>query len=98
MIDCVVAPLDHKLPVPEEEVKITLDPEHKVVGPFELIIGVAGNGFTTIFNKEEFSRHPPMFILTEILSVEFTVIACVVSPVDHKLFVGEDEVRTTSSP
>jgi hypothetical protein len=43
---CVVAPFDHKQAEVEVEVKVTLPPEQKVVGPSVVIVGVAGNVFT----------------------------------------------------
>ena len=39
-MDCVVAPFDHKFPVAADEVKTTVPPEQKVVGPLALIVGV----------------------------------------------------------
>ena len=46
VIDCEVAPLDQTLPEIADEVKTTLLPEHIVVAPFALIVGVTGNGVT----------------------------------------------------
>jgi hypothetical protein len=46
VIDWVVAPVDHTLPVADEEVKTTLPPAQKVNGPPAVIVGVAGSGFT----------------------------------------------------
>ena len=47
VIDCVVAPVDHVFPVAEDDVKVTLPPEQKVVGPPAEIVGVVG-GVTTV--------------------------------------------------
>jgi hypothetical protein len=41
VIDCVVAPVDHTLPVAKDEVSTTLPPVQKVVGPLAVITGVA---------------------------------------------------------
>ena len=47
VIDCVVAPPgDHTLLVALLEVKVTLPPAQKVVGPPAVIVGVVGVGFT----------------------------------------------------
>lgn len=45
-IDWVVSPVDQRLPVADDEVKVTLPPTQNVVGPPAVIVGVAGNGFT----------------------------------------------------
>jgi len=41
-----VAPFDHAFPVVAEDVKTTVPPEQKVVGPLALMVGVAGNRLT----------------------------------------------------
>lgn len=41
-----MAPVDHRLPVADDEVKVTLPPAQNVVGPPGVIVGVAGTGFT----------------------------------------------------
>jgi hypothetical protein len=46
VMDCVVSPVDQRLPVVDDEVKVTLPPVQKVVGPPAVIVGVAGMGFT----------------------------------------------------
>jgi hypothetical protein len=46
VIEGVVAPVDHTLPVAEDEVKTTLSPVQKVVGPPAVMVGVAGKEFT----------------------------------------------------
>jgi hypothetical protein len=43
---CVEAPLLHTLFVKLEEVKVTLSPAQKVVGPLADIVGVLGKGLT----------------------------------------------------
>ena len=61
VIDCVVAPFDHVLPVADDEVNTTLPPVHKVVDPDAVIVGVAGNGFTvTVTAAEAAELHPPL--------------------------------------
>ena len=47
VIDCVVWPPGvQTLPVAELEVKVTVPPWQKVVGPLGVIVGVAGVGLT----------------------------------------------------
>ena len=48
MIDCVVAPVDHRLFVKAEEVRVTFPPAQKVVGPLAVTVGAAGIGFTVM--------------------------------------------------
>ena len=63
----VVAPVDHKYEEPALDVKVTLPPAQKVVGPPALIVGVAGNGFTvTAVVADEALWHP------------FTLVTCTV--------------------
>ena len=61
-MDCVVAPFDHKLFEAEEEVKTTLPPEQKVVGPPAVIVGTAGVGFavTTVAAELPEVQEPPV--------------------------------------
>jgi hypothetical protein len=42
----VVAPVDHKYVKPALDVKVTLLPAQKVVGPPAVMVGVAGKSFT----------------------------------------------------
>jgi hypothetical protein len=59
----VVAAFDHKYVVPALEVKVTLPPVQKVVGPPALIVGVAGKAFTvTTVAVEEALWHPAAFV------------------------------------
>ena len=56
VIDCVVAPFDHRLPVALLEVKVTSRPGQKVVGPLEVTVGVGGIGFTVTVTTLEVSE------------------------------------------
>ena len=48
VIDVVVAPLDHRYDTPPPEaVSVTLPPAQNVVGPFALMVGVAGVAVVT---------------------------------------------------
>ena len=97
VIDCVVAPFDQRLPVAEDEVNIT-EPEQNVVGPLAVIVGTAGKAFTVTLVAAEVAEHKPLVTVTEYVPEAETVIACVVSPVDHRLSIAEDEVKITESP
>ena len=46
LIDCVVAPFDHKYEVDAGADSVTVPPAQNVVGPPAVIVGVAGTGFT----------------------------------------------------
>jgi len=59
VIDCVVSPPgDHTLPVTLLEVKTTLSPEQKIVGPPAVIVGVGGSEFTVTTVAEEVPVQP----------------------------------------
>lgn len=65
VIDCVVSPVDHRLPVADEDVKVTLPPIQKVVGPPAEIVGVAGMGFTvTVVPDDGADVQPPLVTVT----------------------------------
>jgi hypothetical protein len=62
----VVAPVLQKLPVVDEEVKVTLSPAQKVNGPLVEIVGVTGSGLTTTLVEDEARLvHEPSLTLTE---------------------------------
>src|SRR5512140_3983213 len=56
VIDCVVAPVDQRLPVSAEEVRVIVEPAQNEVGP--LIVGVAGVGFTVTRCAAEVAEQP----------------------------------------
>lgn len=58
VIDCVVAPVDQAFPVVEDEVKTTLFPAQKVVGPPAVMVGVVGSGFTVTVVAADVEEHP----------------------------------------
>ena len=65
VMDCVVAPFDHRYetkPVPASSV--TLPPWQKVVGPFGVITG-EGRGNTVTIAKVE-AEHPPAFAVVTV--------------------------------
>jgi len=65
VIDWLLAPFDHKLPVEAEDVSTTLPPAQKVVGPPAVIVGAAGAGVTeTVTAVELGEEHPPASLTT----------------------------------
>ena len=64
MIDCVVAPVDHRLFVDEEEVSTTDPPAQNVMGPPAVMEGTAGNGFTVTLVTSEEDRQVPVPTVT----------------------------------
>ena len=61
----MVAPLDHRFPLAEEEVNTTLPPAQKVNGPPAEIVGVAGTGVTvTVVPADGAEVQPPLVTVT----------------------------------
>ena len=58
---CVVAPLDQRYDDPTLEVRITLSPVQKVVGPPAVIVAV-GNGLTTTVVAADVAVQPRVFV------------------------------------
>ena len=56
MIDCVVSPVDQRLPVAEEEVNVAAPPAQKAAGP--LMTGVAGSGLEVTAKGAEVALQP----------------------------------------
>jgi archaellum component FlaF (FlaF/FlaG flagellin family) len=83
VIDCVVAPVDQRLPVVADEVRVMLLPAQNADGP--LIVGVAGAGFAVTVNGADVAWQP-LASVTDTVKVPAaeTVIDCVVSPVDQR--------------
>jgi hypothetical protein len=63
-IDCVVAPVDHTLPLAELDVSVTLSPAQNVVGPDALIVGVAGATLNITF-VVAFAEQPFLLTMTD---------------------------------
>ena len=57
VIDCVVAPVDQRLPVAEDEVRVIVVPGQKEEGP--LIVGVVAAGLAVTANAPEVAEQPP---------------------------------------
>ena len=99
VIDCVVEPSDHVLPVASEDVSTTLSPSQNVKGPLEEIVGTTGTGFTMIVSEAEAPEvHPDETTSTLNVPEVVTVIDCVVAPFDQRLSVADDEVSVTDPP
>jgi hypothetical protein len=60
VIDCVVAPVDQRLPVAEDEVSVIGFPGQIVVGPLMVGVVAAGAGATT--NGADVAEQPPAFV------------------------------------
>jgi hypothetical protein len=60
VIDCVVAPVDQRLPVSAEDVSVTEPPAQKELGP--LMVGVGGSGFEVTANAAEVEEQPLAFV------------------------------------
>ena len=65
VIACVVAPVLHKYDVATLDVSVTEPPVQKVVGPFAVIVGVVGAGFTvTVYDAIPYTPQDPLLMLT----------------------------------
>ena len=65
-MDCVISPVDQKLSIDDDDVKITESPSQNVVGPLAEMVGAAGVGFTVTFSAIEFpEEHPFSMTSTE---------------------------------
>jgi hypothetical protein len=97
MIDCVVAPVDQRFPVAEEDVSVIVLPAQKDDGP--LIVGVAGVGFSVTTNGVDVAEQPLAFVTRTVYEPALeTAIDCVVSPFDQRLPVDEDDVSVIEVP
>ncbi len=76
IIDCVVAPVDHVLPVTLDEVNVTEPPEQKAVGPLAEIVGVIGNGLTVTVVGLDDEVQFPLETTTEYEPAVETVMDC----------------------
>ena len=65
-MDCVVSPVDQRLSIAEDEVKITESPAQNVVGPFAVMVGVAGVGLTVTLSAIEFPDEQPLVMTSTV--------------------------------
>jgi len=60
VMDCVVAPVDQRLPVADEDVSVVVRPAQIEARP--LMVGVAGSGLATTANGAEVAEQPSAFV------------------------------------
>ena len=65
-MDCVVSPVDQRLSIAEDEVKITESPAQNVVGPFAVIVGIEGVGFTVTVSAIELPEEQPLVMTSTV--------------------------------
>jgi hypothetical protein len=81
------------------EVKITLSPAQKVVGPLTVTVGVAGLGPTVTTLGKDVLVQPKIFVRLTVKEPELnTLMDRVVAPVFHKLPIMALLVKVTLSP
>jgi hypothetical protein len=97
VIDCVVAPVDQRLPVADEDVSVMVLPVQKVAGP--LIVGVGGSAFDATAKAADVALQPfaPVTVTVKEPAAE-TVIDWVVAPVDQRFPVADEEVSVMGAP
>ena len=59
---CVVAPFDQTFPEVDDEVRVTVSPEHNVVLPLAKMPGVAGVEFTVTATVDDTELQPPTLV------------------------------------
>ena len=97
MIDCVVAPVDQRLPVAEDEVSVIEAPAQIAPGP--VIVGVAGTGLEVTSLAAEVVWQPFASVTVTVYEpAAETVIDWVVAPVDQRLPVAEEDVSVIDDP
>jgi len=89
MIDCVVAPVDQRFPVAEDELSVIVLSADTEEGP--LIAGVAA-ALTVTTNGADVAEPRALVTVTVYVPAAETVIDCVVAPVDQWFPDTEDEV------
>jgi hypothetical protein len=92
-----VAPVDQRLPVADEEVRVIEVPGQKAAGPLMVGVGTAGLAVTA---KAVDVALQPLALVTVTVNepAADTVIDGVVAPVDQTLPVAEDDVRVIVTP
>ncbi len=65
-MDCVVSPVDHKLPLADEDVKTILPPLQNCREPPEELMDKVGKGLTvTNMPLDDAEEHPPLVTVTK---------------------------------
>ena len=97
MIDCVVAPVDQRFPVAEDDVNVVEPPAQKELTP--LMTGVGGAALSVTAKAAEVAEQPPALVAVTVKEpAAETVIDCVVAPVDQRFPVADEEVRVIVLP
>ena len=97
VIDCVVAPVDQRLPVADDEVSVIVMPVHESVeGP--VMVGVTAPPPAATTNGADVAEQPASVTVTVYVPATETAIDCVVAPVDQRFPVAEDEVSVIEPP
>jgi len=92
VIDCVVAPVDQRLPVADDEVSVTVPPAQNEDPPVMVGVACAGLAVTTLPAEVR-----PATVTVYVPATD-TEIDCVVAPVDHVLPVAAEDVRVIGTP
>ena len=96
-IDCVVSPVDQRLPVNEDDVRVMVVPAQNDAGP--VMVGVAVAGFAVTANAVDVAEQPPALVTVTVYEpAAETTIDWVVAPVDQRLPVATDDVSVIVLP
>ena len=99
LMDCVVAPVDHKYELAALPVSVTLPPSQNAVGPPAVMTGVAGKGLTVTAVAALVALQPlPSVVVTVKLPGVVTLIDGVVAPVDQRYEDAALAVSVTLPP
>jgi len=97
VIDGVVAPVDQRFPVAEDDVSVIVLPVQKDAGP--LIVGVGTAGFAVTAKAADVALQPLASVTVTVNEpAADTVIDCVVAPVDQTFPVAEEDVSVIVLP
>jgi len=97
VIDCVIAPVDQRFPVREEEVSVIVEPGQKAEGP--VIVGVTGAGAAVTTLAADVAVQPLASVTVTVYEpVAETVMDCVIAPVDQRFPVRDEDVRVIVEP
>ena len=97
VIDCVVAPVDQRFPVADDEARVIEVPGQNEAGP--LIVGVGTAGLVVTAKAADVALQPLAFVTVTVNEpAADTVIDCVVAPVDQRFPVAEEDERVIVPP
>jgi hypothetical protein len=98
VIDCVVAPVDHKYELPSDAVSVTFPFAQNVVAPPAVIVGFDMMWTMTAAGAEVALQPLALVTVTLYSPAVLTSIDCVVAPVDHKYAAAGFAVSVTWPP